>query len=77
MTHLRDKHVVALGDGRLACRGWRGAPGSKFTWAWVSGLPEALPDYVLTWDTYDGAESFTKMNGGKVKSLREVTRCTT
>jgi hypothetical protein len=63
-----NKFIVKGRDGRLACRGWRGAPGTGFIWQNVTGAP---PDYLLTWDTRSGAQQFASMNGGNVTTVME------
>jgi hypothetical protein len=78
MSRYLVKHTK---DSRVACRGWRGAPGSGFIWS-PAGLRKVsrqhdettweLPDWVLTWETERGASQFAAMNGGFVKSITDL-----
>lgn len=54
-----DRHVVINKAGKMACKGWRGAPGSGFIWSDTIDL-----DVVLTFPTRHGAQLFANMNGG-------------
>jgi hypothetical protein len=62
--------IVVGRDGRLACKGFRGVTGAPFIWGAVD-TRQPPPDYLLTWDTQDGAQKFANMNGGNVTTVME------
>jgi hypothetical protein len=67
---MDERHVVRRSDGKLACKGWRGAPGSGFIWSHAA--PWA--DWVLVFPTEHGATLFSQMNGGHPISMVELTK---
>lgn len=63
-------HIVVGRDGRVACKGWRGQTGSPFVWGQVDAR-QVPPDYLMTWETAEGAQKFANMNGGNVTTVME------
>lgn len=54
-----DRHVVMNKDGKLACKGWRGAPGSGFIWSHT-----VRDDWMWIFPSRHSAQLFANMNGG-------------
>jgi len=66
----RGLYIVAGRDGRVASKGYRGVAGAPFIWSQVDPR-QAPPDYMLTWETQNGAQKFADMNGGNVTTVME------
>lgn len=60
-----NKFIVEL-SGQLACRG--SVTAGAFRWRPIAPNV-APPDDILTWDTQEGAQKFTGMNGGAITTV--------